>query len=123
MDRIALKIHRRQQRKRRVRKKISGNAIIPRISVYKSNRHFSLQAVDDQKGFTIASAATYEPTHRDQAKKKSSTQEIAQLIGSQLANRLLEKKITRVVYDCNGNKYHGIIKVIADSMRSAGVQL
>lgn len=120
MDRIALKRHHLQQRKKRVRKKINGNATVPRISVYRSNRHFYLQAIDDTTGVTMSSVGTYGAAGMGDAKSKK---EVAQQVGSQMANHLQKKKITRAVYDCNGNRYHGIVKAIADSIRAAGVQI
>lgn len=123
MDRLALKRYRTQQRKKRVRKKVSGNSVIPRISVYKSNRHFYIQAIDDQAGVTIASTGTCEKVHASDAPNIKNRIELAKVLGERLAKRLLEKKIVRGIYDCNGNRYHGNIKVIADSIRSAGVQI
>lgn len=123
MDRLVLKRYRKQQRRKRVRKKIIGSAITPRISVYKSNRHFYLQAIDDQVGATITSAGTCEAVHANEAKVIKNRIELSQTLGERLAKRLLEKKIVRAVYDCNGNRYHGSIKTIADSIRAAGVQI
>lgn len=123
MDRLALKRYRKQQRRKRVRKKISGNALIPRISVYKSNRHFYLQAIDDQAGITIVSAGTCEAAYASDAQNIKSRTELVRTLGERLAKRLLEKEIVSAVYDCNGNRYHGNIQTIADSMRTAGVQI
>lgn len=123
MDRLALKRYRLQQRKKRVRKKINGNAVIPRISVYKSNRHFYLQAIDDQTGATLTSAGTYGAARKSGGALPKTRVEVAKVIGEALARRLLKKKIARAVYDCNGNKYHGTVEVIANSIRAAGVQM
>lgn len=123
MDRLALKRYRLQQRRKRVRKKINGSAVVPRISVYKSNRHFYLQAIDDQAGVTLTSSGTYEIARKGDGALPKNRVEVAKVIGEELARRLLKKNVARAVYDCNGNKYHGTIRVIADSIRAAGVQV
>ena len=119
MDRVILKAYHKIQRKKRVRKKISGSATVPRISVYKSSKNLCLQAINDCEGLTIASAST----HGNIEIKKDNRGNQAQFVGAQLSKCLLEKNIAQAVFDCNGNRYHGIVKTIAESIRANGIQM
>ena len=114
-----MKAYHKIQRKKRVRKKINGNATVPRISVYKSSKHLFLQAINDREGLTIASTGTYgnAEIHKDHRGNQ------AQFVGAQLSKCLLEKNIIQAVFDCNGNRYHGIVRTVAESIRANGIQM
>jgi len=110
------KLDRRLRRKRGIRKKIFGTAHKPRITVYKSNRHIYVQAVDDLTGSTIDSCS-------DSVAKVKCTAENAVTIGEMLASKLLEKKIGEAVFDRNGYLYHGLVKSIAEGIRKGGIKV
>jgi large subunit ribosomal protein L18 len=112
------KDRKRLKRKVHIRKKISGTAERPRMTVYKSNRSISIQVVDDTKGHTLASASTLE---KDLRTIKSTVAGAGQL-GEVMGKRLIEKNIKTVVFDRNGYLYHGLVKAMADGARKAGVQ-
>ncbi len=112
-DKAALKA----RRKSRIRKKVSGTAERPRLSVFRSARHVYAQVIDDISGSTLVAASSFE---RD-AKTASSNVVACAEIGKVLAQRCIEKKITMVVFDKNGNKYHGRIKALADGAREGGL--
>ncbi len=96
----------RLTRHNRIRAKVSGVANIPRISLFKSNKNIFLQAIDDFNKTTIASSSTLK------------SKDIAQV----LAKKLIEKKITKVVFDRSGYRYHGNVKKIAEELRKAGLK-
>jgi large subunit ribosomal protein L18 len=112
------KDRKRLKRKVHIRKRISGTAQRPRMTVTRSNRRLSVQIIDDTKGQTLASASTLEKELRN---IKSTVAGAAQL-GELFGKRLLEKDIKSVVFDRNGYLYHGIIKALADGTRKAGIQ-
>ena len=112
------KDRKRLKRKVHIRKKISGTAERPRMTVTRSNRRISIQVIDDAKGHTLASASTLE---KDLQALKANVEGAGQL-GEVLGKRLLEKNITTVVFDRNGYLYHGLIKALAEGTRKAGVQ-
>ena len=112
------KDRRRLKRKVHIRKRLSGTAERPRMTVYKSNRSLSIQIVDDAKGHTLASASTLE---KDLKSIKATVAGAAQL-GEVMGKRLLEQNIKTVVFDRNGYLYHGLVKAMADGARKAGVQ-
>ena len=106
----------RAQRKARVRGKISGTEALPRVSVFKSNKHFYAQAIDDVAGVTLASA---------DGKKMGLkvNQEDAKKVGAAMADALKAKNIETVVFDRNGYLYHGVVAAFADALREAGIKL
>jgi len=112
------KDRKRLKRKVHIRKRVSGTAERPRMTVTKSNRRLSVQIIDDAKGHTLASASTLE---KDLRTIKATVAGAAQL-GEVVGKRLLEKNIKSVVFDRNGYLYHGVVKALADGTRKAGVQ-
>jgi large subunit ribosomal protein L18 len=118
------KINRKDSRARRhvrLRKKLEGTAARPRLSVYRSLKHFHVQLVDDIAGVTLVGASTLDKEIKGKAKNMSS-QAGAKLIGALIAKKAGEKNIKAVVFDRGGIQYHGAIKALAESAREAGLQ-
>ena len=111
------KIQNRTKRQMHIRKRISGTALRPRISVFRSNNHIYAQAIDDENSVTIASASDYS----EKKTKKDKTSKAAN-VGKELGSKLLEQKIEFVVFDRRGYKYHGKVKSLADGLREAGLK-
>ncbi len=105
----------RQARKRRVRAKVSGTAVRPRMSVHRSIRALRVQLIDDTAGKTLAAASTFEI-------KSPLTKAGAKKLGELIAKKAKEKKVTSVVFDRGPYKYHGRIKELADAARAGGLQ-
>ncbi|MBF9017145.1 MULTISPECIES: 50S ribosomal protein L18 [unclassified Oceanispirochaeta] len=118
MDRIKQKQSKRLQRKKHVRKKISGTAERPRLTVFKSNKNISLQVIDDIKGHTLLSVSTLE---KDYTAVKINLEGGSQL-GKVIGERMKAAGITTIVFDRNGYMYHGIVKAIAEAARAEGIQ-
>ena len=112
----------RIRRKISIRKKLSGTAEIPRLSVYRSLKHIYAQVIDDTKGNTLVSASTLQPEFISEKKKKLKKTEEAFLIGEILAKKCLKKEIKRICFDRNGFKYHGRVKAMAEGARKAGLK-
>ncbi len=115
------KTNREMERKRRhirVRRKISGTPERPRLCVYRSNTNVYAQIVDDTKGVTLVAASTLDK----EVKEKHSNIKAAKQVGELIAKRALEKNIKNVVYDRGGYIYHGVIKELAESARSGGLE-
>ncbi|MCK4796410.1 MAG: 50S ribosomal protein L18 [Spirochaetes bacterium] len=117
MQNLKLQKSSRQRRKRKIRKNIFGTLERPRVSVYKSNRYIYAQAIDDDKRVTITQATTL---GKDKKGIKLDVKTSAK-VGEEIANKLKEKKINRIVFDRNGFLYTGRIKALADGMRKAGI--
>jgi large subunit ribosomal protein L18 len=109
------KIQLRLARKRRIRSRIRGTAERPRLSVFRSLTRLSAQIIDDAAGKTLVAASTKE------AKAKLSL-EGSKKLGTLLAKKAKEAKISSVVFDRSGYKYHGRIKALADAAREGGLQ-
>ena len=113
----SLKSELRLKRKKRIRKKILGTSDRPRLSVFRTAKHVYCQVIDDLTGTTLASASSFEKSNKSESAKTTVCEEI----GKVLAKRCKEKKIEKVVFDKNGNLYHGRVKAIADGARSEGL--
>ncbi|HEX7457302.1 MAG TPA: 50S ribosomal protein L18 [Ginsengibacter sp.] len=113
------KVIARQKRRYRIRKKISGSAQKPRLSIYRSNRDIYVQLIDDANGVTLASASSKQA---DIAAQKVNKVEKSKLVGSAIAKKLVELGIKDVVFDRSGYIYHGRIKAVAEGAREGGLQ-
>ncbi len=103
----------------RIRKKVSGTAERPRLSVFRSNNYVYVQAVDDVHGVTLAAASS-----REASVDKSKTKvEQAKEVGKLIAERLLSQNLTKAVFDRGGYLYHGRVKAVAEGAREAGLTI
>jgi large subunit ribosomal protein L18 len=110
----------RSRRQLRIRKRISGTAVRPRLVVNRSARHVFVQVVDDTKGVTVASASTLEADLRAFDGDKTAK---AKRVGELVAERAKAAGVEAVVFDRGGNKYHGRIAAVADGAREGGLSL
>lgn len=110
----------RKYRKDRIRKKISGTAACPRMSVFRSDRHFNVQLIDDDSGTTLVNCSTMDEGMRGTVKANI---EGAKKLGKKIAEEAIKKNIKTVVFDRNGYRYHGTVKALADSAREAGLTI
>ncbi|MDR1466024.1 MAG: 50S ribosomal protein L18 [Treponema sp.] len=108
----------RLKRKIHIRKNIFGTLEKPRLTVTRSNRHLSMQAVNDIKGYTLAAVSTLENDLRSIKPTVDGGVQLGEIMGK----RLLEQNIQTVVFDRNGYLYHGVVKAMADGVRKAGVK-
>lgn len=108
----------RKRRHIRVRKKVSGTAVRPRLVVTRSARHVVAQIVDDTKGHTLASASTMEVDLRGAGDDKTAK---ARKVGQLVAARAKQAGVETVVFDRGGNKYHGRVAALADGAREGGL--
>ena len=118
--RTATKTRARVRRHLRVRKKVTGSTLRPRLVVNRSARHLFVQIVDDSVGRTLASASTM-----DEAVKSATGDKTAKskLVGELIAARARDAGITAVVFDRGGYQYHGRVAALADGAREAGLTL
>ena len=122
--RIKTKDDRRVRIQLRQRKRISGTKERPRLSVFRSVTHIYAQVIDDLTGETLVSASTVEPAVKGALDKAARGGNLkgAEVIGKTIAERSIEKGITRVVFDRSGFLYHGRIRAVADAARKAGLE-
>jgi large subunit ribosomal protein L18 len=106
----------RAQRKARVRGKIFGTSEIPRLSIYRSNKHVYAQAIDDHSGHTLVAVDGNKLGLR-------ANKEDAMKLAAEMAKALGQKGISQVVFDRNGYLYHGVVAAFADGLREAGIKL
>jgi large subunit ribosomal protein L18 len=105
----------RLRRHRRVRAKMKGTAKIPRFCVFRSNKYIYGQLINDEKGKTLFSA-------NDKGLKAKNKIEAAKEVGKLIAQKAVEQKITKAVFDRGGYKYHGRVKSLAEGAREGGLK-
>jgi large subunit ribosomal protein L18 len=122
-----MKINTKKDRRVRIglrqRKRIAGTPERPRLRVFRSVSHIYAQVIDDMSGTTLASAASTEPSLKDQLSgpARPGNKAGAQVLGKTIAERLISKGIKRVVFDRGGFLYHGRIRAVAEAAREAGL--
>lgn len=110
----------RKRRQARVRKKVVGTTVRPRLNVFRSLNHIYAQVIDDSLGKTLVAASTLDPAFKSKQIAGGNI-EAAREVGRLIAERTLEKGIKNVVFDRGGNLYHGRVKALADAAREAGL--
>lgn len=105
------KLARRIKRKSRIRSKISGTPTLPRVSVFRSNRYLSVQAIDDLKAETLVAM-------NSKVLELRANIEGATALGKAFADKLKEAGISSIVFDRNGYQYHGVIAAFGEALRS-----
>ncbi|MCH8128533.1 MAG: 50S ribosomal protein L18 [Acidobacteria bacterium] len=108
----------RRRRHFRVRKKVYGTSVRPRLAVFRSNRHIYAQVIDDDAGVTIAAASSREGALGG----KSVTVDTATEVGKLLGSRAKDVGIDTIVFDRGGFAYHGRVKALAEGAREAGLE-
>jgi large subunit ribosomal protein L18 len=111
----------RDRRHVRVRKSVRGTAARPRLTVFRSLHHISVQIIDDTRGHTLAAASTHEAALRP-AGKASPNAAAATAVGRAIAERAIAAGAKQVVFDRGGYLYHGRVKALADAAREAGLE-
>ncbi len=107
----------RIRRHARVRKKVSGSSVRPRLVVFRSARHVQAQVIDDTSGKTLASASTMESDVRAHGDKTAQAREVGALV----ATRAKGVGVDGVVFDRGGYRYHGRVAAVADAARANGL--
>ena len=116
MSNVMNKLANKLLRKNRVRSTVSGTTERPRLSVYISNMHVHAQVIDDTVGKTLASSTSAA------SEVKGSLSEKAAWVGTDIAKKAKKAKVTKVVFDRNGRKYHGRLKALAEAARAGGLE-
>lgn len=109
----------RQKIRYRIRKKISGTATKPRLSVFRSNADIYAQLINDDLGVTVASASSRQ---KDIAAQKGTKSEKSKMVGEAIARKAAELGLDTVVFDRGGYLYHGRVKAVADGAREGGLK-
>jgi len=115
-------IDKRQLRHSRIRKRLVGTAVKPRLSFYKSLTFIYVQVIDDFKGHTLLAASTKDASFKGLITSGSlKNKESAKKLGEIFGKRIIEKGIASIVFDRGGFQYHGVVKEFADAVRKEGV--
>lgn len=109
----------RKKRHLRIRKRVIGSAVRPRLNIFRSSKHIYAQLIDDVTGTTIASASSLD---KELDLKSGANIEAAAAVGSLIAKKAQEKGLADVIFDRGGYLYHGRVKALAEAAREAGLQ-
>ena len=110
-----IKTEKRARLHKKIRSRVSGTEVKPRLAVFRSNRYMYAQLIDDVKGITLVSASDLGVS------SKITKVESAKLVGKKLAENAKAKNITTVVFDRGGFSYRGRVQALADAARVAGL--
>jgi large subunit ribosomal protein L18 len=113
-----VKLTGRKRRHQRIRKKMRGTTVQPRLCIFRSNKHIYAQLIDDTKGKVLFGVSSL----NDKDLKGKKKTEIANKIGKIIAKVALDKGIQKVAFDRGGYRYHGRVKALADGAREAGLK-
>jgi len=112
----------RLRSKTKIKKKITGTAEKPRLTVFRSLNDIYAQLIDDVKGETIAAASSKNKEIAENIKGLKGKISKGKLVGNLIARKALEKNINSIVFDRNGYRYHGRVQALADGAREAGLK-
>lgn len=112
----------RKFRQARVRSKLRGTAVRPRLSVFRSEKHIYVQVISDDTGETLLTTSTLAPEVRGRLQKTTNVA-AAKIVGEVVGKSCLDKGITAAVFDRNGFLYHGRVRAVAEGAREAGLKI
>jgi large subunit ribosomal protein L18 len=118
---MGMKIVGRERRKLRIRKRVAGTTLRPRMSVFRSARHIYAQVIDDTTGATLAHASTLSKDLKGTLEEDNKVA-AAKKVGALIAKICKSKNIDKVVFDRNGYAYHGRVSALAQAAREAGLE-
>lgn len=121
MEKNKAKALRLQRRKYSIRKTLIGTPERPRLSVFRSDKHISVQIINDYEGKTLVAVSSQQKDVRGDAANGGNVA-IAKIVGTKVAEKAKAAGITAVAFDRNGRRYHGRIKALADAAREGGLQ-
>lgn len=115
-------VENRTRLKNHIRRRVTGTAERPRLTVFKSIKHVYAQIVDDMAGKTLVSVSDLSKSLKDEFKDQKGQMAVSKRVGELAARIAREKNITQVVFDRNGYLYHGVVKALADGAREGGLK-
>lgn len=116
------KLEKKQTRHKRVRARIKGTIKIPRLCVFRSNKHIYAQLIDDEKGKTLIIASDIEIKLKGKKQKSKLANEVGRLLAKKAKNLPVGRQIDKIVFDRGGYKYHGRVKALAEGAREGGLK-
>jgi len=123
VKKLSKRVYGRLRRKKRIKLKIKGTSVKPRLSVFRSARHIYAQIIDDGLGVTLASSSSVgKEVLKKLGKGGGGNIEAAKIVGKNLAEKAGAKGIKKVVFDRGGYLYHGRVKALADAAREGGLE-
>ena len=112
-----------QDKKSRISYKIDNVLKIPKIIVFRSNKNISLQLIDNQSNSTICSCSSLDKDISSLIPKAKNKTDISKIVAENMSKKIKSKKIDKIVFDRSGYRFHGRVKVIADTLKENGISI
>lgn len=116
------KQEKRDRRRMRIRKRVTGTAERPRLCVAKTLKHIYVQVIDDESGRTLAAATTNTKANKGSDRKSFANVQFGTSLGREVAEKAKAAGVEAIVFDRSGYPYHGIVKAVAEAAREAGLK-
>ena len=111
------------KKRARVKNNLNLDGNCPRLVVFRSNKHIYGQIIDDNKSVTLLSSSSNDKKLAAKITKAKSKIEKSEIVGKDIADKLMSSKIKKIIFDRNGYRYHGRVKALADSIRELGITI
>tara|TARA_B100000470_G_C19681820_1_gene342415 strand:+ start:205 stop:576 length:372 start_codon:yes stop_codon:yes gene_type:complete len=121
MARTSIKRKNWLKKKNRTKRSLGPLGKYPRLVIFRSNKHIYGQLIDDNKSHTLLSSSTKDENLGDKLKDINGKIEKSKIVGYAIAEKIKKNKISKIVYDRNGYRYHGRVRALADAIREKGV--
>jgi len=112
-----------QNKKTRISYKINNVLKVPKVVIFRSNKNISLQLVDNQSNSTICSCSSLDKDMSSLVSKGKNKTDISKIVAENMSKKIKSKKIDKVVFDRSGYRFHGRVKVIADTLKENGISI
>ena len=111
------------KKRSRVKNNLNLKGDYPRLVIFRSNKHIYGQIIDDNKSVTLLSSSSVDKKLLSKISKAKSKIQKSEIVGKDIADKLISNKIKKIIFDRNGYKYHGRVKALADSIREVGITI
>ena len=111
------------KKRARIKGMLGINGNVPRLVIYRSNQHIYAQVINDSKSITLASSSSNDKGLLSEISKAKSKIEKSKIVGKSLGEKLISKKIEKIIFDRNGYNYHGRVKAIGDAIRAEKIEI
>ena len=112
-----------KNKKSRISYKINKSLKVPKIIVFRSNKNISIQVIDNKTNSTICSSSSLDKDiSKDISKSKNKT-DMSRIVAQNISKKIKSKKINSVVFDRSGYRFHGRVKIIADTLKENGISI
>ena len=112
-----------QDKKSRISYKVNNALKVPKVIIFRSNKNISVQLIDNKSNSTICSSSSLDKDISGLISKGTNKTDISKIVAENMSKKLKSKKIDKIVFDRSGYRFHGRVKVIADTLKENGISI